>query len=87
MRKHRDAHDESWYMVVVLQNMLDVPQCEIEFWLRGNTRSLPWYDEKLEKCNSNWGTSSKFCNTTSSHVLQDVCTSDAHHLKRDICGE
>ena len=33
---------------LVLQNMLDVPQFEMEIWLRGHTRSLPWYDGKLE---------------------------------------
>ena len=44
----------------ILQNMLDVPQFEIELWHRGHTRILPWYDEKLGKCNSNWGTSSMF---------------------------
>ncbi len=34
----------------VLQNMLEVLQFEIEFWLRGHMGSPPWYDRKPEKC-------------------------------------
>ena len=45
-----DKRGNSWLVLEVLQNKLDVPHFEVEFWLRGHTRSLPWYDGTLEKC-------------------------------------
>ena len=50
--KLRDCAQSHVLGVAILQNKLDVPQFEMELWLRGHTGSLPSYDGKLEKCNS-----------------------------------